>query len=198
MRGAIQPTNRSEGMVSKIHGLVTAKVKDRNSLGQVLLTYPWLTATNTDSGQSSSTGNNTGYWAPVATMMGGNSRGSWFMPEKDDDVLVAFDHGDFDHPYVVGFLWNGKSKPPSLDPDADADPQRRILRSVNGHMIEIYDPDVGSDGEKGYIRLRDAYGSEIVMQNSAITIHAVGSLRIDADDITIAGRWVDPGATSNI
>ena len=114
--------------MSEIHGLVTAKVKDRNSLGQVLVVYPWLT------------GNNTGYWAPVATMMGGNSRGSWFMPEKEDDVLVAFDHGDFDHPYVVGFLWNGKNKPPALDPAADADPQRRILRSVNGHMIEIYWP----------------------------------------------------------
>lgn len=164
--------------MSKIHGMVTAKVKDRNSQGQVLLTYPWLT------------GNNTGYWAPVATMMSGNSRGSWFMPEKGDDVLVAFDHGDFDHPYVVGFLWNGKDKPPSLDPGADADPQRRILRSVNGHMIEIYDPDVGADGEKGYIRLRDAYGSEVVLQNSAITITAKGSLIIDAQDVRINGRWV--------
>jgi len=172
--------------VSKIHGLVTAKVKDRNSLGQVLVVYPWLT------------GNNTGYWAPVATMMGGNSRGSWFMPEKEDDVLVAFDHGDFDHPYVVGFLWNGQNKPPALDPATDADPQRRILRSVNGHMIEIYDPDVGSDGDKGYIRFRDAYGSEIVMQNSEVRIHAVGSLTIEGANIRIAGRWVDPGATSNI
>jgi len=164
--------------VSKIHGLVTAKVKDRNSLGQVMLTYPWLT------------GKNDGYWAPVATMMGGNSRGSWFMPEKGDDVLVAFDHGDFDHPYVVGFLWNGQNKPPRLDPGEDADPQRRILRSVNGHMIEIYDPDVGVDGDKGYIRFRDAYGSEIVMQNSEVRITAAGSLTIEASNITINGRWV--------
>ena len=164
--------------MSKIHGLVTAKVKDRNSLGQVMLTYPWLT------------GKNDGYWAPVATMMGGNSRGSWFMPEKGDDVLVAFDHGDFDHPYVVGFLWNGQNKPPRLDPGEDADPQRRILRSVNGHMIEIYDPDVGVDGDKGYIRFRDAYGSEIVMQNSEVRITAAGSLTIEASNITINGRWV--------
>lgn len=164
--------------MSRINGLVTAKVKDRNSLGQVLVTYPWLT------------GKNDGYWAPVATMMGGNSRGSWFMPEKGDDVLVAFDHGDFDCPYVVGFLWNGQNKPPSLDPSADADPQRRILRSVNGHMIEIYDPDVGSDGDKGYIRFRDAYGSEIVMQNSEVRITAAGSLTIEASNITINGRWV--------
>jgi uncharacterized protein involved in type VI secretion and phage assembly len=172
--------------VSKIHGLVTAKVTDRNSLGQVRLKYPWLP------------GKNDGYWAPVATMMGGASRGSWFMPEKDDDVLVAFDHGDFDHPFVVGFLWNGQNKPPRLDPDADADPQRRILRSVNGHMIEIYDPDPNADGDQGYIRLRDAYGSEIVMQNSEIRIHAKGSLTLEGANITIGGRWLDQGATSNI
>ena len=172
--------------MSRINGLVTAKVKDRNSLGQVLLTYPWLT------------GKNDSYWAPVATMMGGNTRGSWFMPEKGDDVLVAFEHGDFDRPHVVGFMWNGQSKPPRLDPGADADPQRRMLLSVNGHMIEIYDPDVGSDGDKGYMRLRDAYGSEIVMQNAEVRIHAKGSLTLEGANIRIAGRWVDPGSTSNI
>jgi hypothetical protein len=57
-------------------------------------------------------------------------------------------------------------------------------------MIEIYDPDVGADGDKGYIRFRDAYGSEIVMQNSAITITVKGSLIIDSPDIRINGRWV--------
>jgi uncharacterized protein involved in type VI secretion and phage assembly len=164
--------------VSRINGLVTAKVKDRNSLGQVLLTFPWLT------------GKNDSYWAPVATMMGGNTRGSWFMPEKGDDVLVAFEHGDFDRPHVVGCQWNGQAKPPRLDPGGDADPQRRMLLSVNGHLIEIYDPDVGSDGDKGYMRLRDAYGSEIVMQNSEVRITAKGSLTIEASDIRINGRWV--------
>jgi uncharacterized protein involved in type VI secretion and phage assembly len=164
--------------MSKIYGIVTAKVQDRNSLGQVKVQYPWLP------------GDDTGYWAPIATMMAGTSRGSWFMPEIGDDVLVAFEQGDFDHPYVIGFLWNGQNKPPGLDPSVDADPQRRLIRSVNGHMIEIYDPDVGSDGEAGYIRLRDTYGNEIVMQNSAITITGKGSITIDAPDIRINGRWV--------
>jgi hypothetical protein len=57
---------------------------------------------------------------------------------------------------------------------------------------------VGADGGKGYMRLRDAYGSEIVMQDSEVRIHAKGSLTLEAANIFIAGRWVDPGATSNI
>ena len=56
--------------MSKIQGVVVAKVADRNALGQILVKYPWLT------------GDEQGYWAPVATTMGGGSRGSWFMPER--------------------------------------------------------------------------------------------------------------------
>jgi uncharacterized protein involved in type VI secretion and phage assembly len=153
-------------------------VKDRNSLGQVLVTYDRLP------------GNGEGYWAPIATTMSGGSRGSWFMPEIGDDVLVSFEHGDVNFPYIVGFLWNGKNKPPGLDPSADADPQRRMLMSVNGHMIEIYDPDVGSDGEAGYIRLRDTYGNEIVLGNSYISINGVGTISIDAPDVRINGRKI--------
>jgi uncharacterized protein involved in type VI secretion and phage assembly len=164
--------------MSKINGVVVAKVKDRNSLGQVLVTYDWLP------------GNGEGYWAPIATTMSGGSRGSWFMPEIGDDVLVSFEHGDVNFPYIVGFLWNGKNKPPGLDPSADADPQRRMLMSVNGHMIEIYDPDVGSDGEAGYIRLRDTYGNEIVLGNSYISINGVGTISIDAPDVRINGRKI--------
>jgi phage baseplate assembly protein gpV len=169
--------------MSKINGVVVAKVKDRNSLGQVLVKYDWLP------------GNAEGYWAPIATTMSGSSRGSWFMPEKEDEVLVCFEHGDVQHPYVVGFLWNGKQKPPSLDASFDADPQRRMLKSVNGHMIELYDPDVSSSGEAGYIRVRDRYGNEIVLGNGAITINGVGMISIDAPVVVINGRVVAPTAS---
>ena len=166
----------------KVCGVVVGKVRDRNSLGQVLVNYPWLG------------GNPEGYWAPVATTMSGGTRGSWFMPEVGDDVLVAFDHGDIEHPYVVGFLWNGQDKPPGLDPVSDADPQRRMVMSVNHHMIELYDPDVGGDGEAGYIRLRDHYGNEIVMGNSYISISGKGNVSINAPNVTINGRVVLPAA----
>lgn len=171
--------------MSRINGVVVAKVKDRNALGQVLVSYDWLP------------GDGQGFWAPIATAMSGGSRGSWFMPEIGDDVLVCFEHGDVQFPYVVGFLWNGKQKPPSLDPSSDADPQHRMLMSVNGHMIEMYDPDVDSSGEAGYLRLRDTYGNEIVLGNSYIALSGVGTITIDAPDIRINGRAV-LAASANI
>ena len=51
-------------------------------------------------------------WARLATMMAGDDRGTWFVPEVDDEVLVGFGGGDPDWPYVVGSLWNGKDATP--------------------------------------------------------------------------------------
>ena len=75
-------------------------VDDPNGEGRIRVDFPWMG------------GNNQSYWAPVATLMSGSGRGSWFMPEVGDEVLVAFDHEDVNHPYILGFLWNGKDKPP--------------------------------------------------------------------------------------
>ena len=50
--------------------------------------------------------------------MAGKERGYWFMPEVDDEAIVAFEHGDFDHPFVVGFLHNGVDTPPDSGIDA--------------------------------------------------------------------------------
>ena len=54
-------------------------------------------------------------WAPVAAPLAGKKRGAFFMPELGDEVLVAFEHGDFDHPFIIGFLWNGVDTPPETD-----------------------------------------------------------------------------------
>src|SRR5579872_1368435 len=122
--------------MSRIYGVVIALVTDVNDpdgQGKVRVNYPWL-------------GESDGYWARVATLMAGRNRGSWYMPEVDDEVLVAFEHGDVAHPYIVGFLWNGRDKPPS------SDPHLRLIRTVNGHEIAIYDPPVQS-GDQGYIQI---------------------------------------------
>ena len=70
--------------MSKIPGVVTGQVTsvdDPDKQGRVQVSFPFL------GGQNDST------WAPVATLMSGKSRGSWFMPEVGDEVLVAFNQG---------------------------------------------------------------------------------------------------------
>jgi uncharacterized protein involved in type VI secretion and phage assembly len=160
--------------VNKINGVVIGIVKDLDDpkkLGRIKITFPWLPETNKS------------FWARIATTMAGANRGTWFMPEKEDEVLVAFERGDPDHPYIIGFLWNGQDKPPRTDP------KKRLIRSVNGHEIEMYDPDI-SDGDQGYIRLKDAQGNLIELANGRITIRSISGIEIMAPSVVINGRPV--------
>jgi uncharacterized protein involved in type VI secretion and phage assembly len=157
--------------VSKIEGVViglVTQVDDPDKQGRVKLNFPWLDDKHeTD-------------WIRIATMMGGDNRGSFFMPEVGDEVLVAFEHGDTRFPIVIGFFWNGKDKPPSQHV------RDRKIMSKNGHMIRFLDatPDSGS---KGALIVEDAHGNRISLSNGKIKIQSVAVLEIDAPLITLQG-----------
>jgi len=53
--------------------------------------------------------------------MAGKDRGIFFLPEVDDEVLVAFENGDINQPYVIGSLWNGVDVPPETNSDGKND-----------------------------------------------------------------------------
>jgi phage baseplate assembly protein V len=133
-------------------GLVKS-VEDPSGLGRVQLTFPTM-------------GGVTSAWAPVATELAGNNRGAWFMPEVEDEVLVAFDQGNFDHPYVVGFLWNGNDKPP------ETEVKNRIIKTPGGHQLRFED----KDGAKKVILKTDG-GLVITMDDTQQSIEVKGGGR---------------------
>lgn len=145
-------------------GLVT-----RVQPGQVKVNFPWLA----DDHESD--------WIRIATTMSGNNRGSFFMPEPRDEVLVAFNQGDPRLPYIVGFLWNGQDQPPGQDV------RDRRITSRNGHEIRFLDA-TPSNGSVGALVIQDGHGNLIVMSNSKITIQAQGLLDINANVIRLNGR----------
>jgi uncharacterized protein involved in type VI secretion and phage assembly len=59
----------------------------------------------------------------------------WYVPQKGDEALVAFEFGDFRHPVVLGFLWNGVDKPPTSGIDENV----RRIQSVSGHQFDLDD-----------------------------------------------------------
>lgn len=103
--------NRCWGVVI---GIVTNN-RDPDGLHRVKLRFPWLGAEDESN------------WARVATPMAGPGRGFYALPEVDDEVLVAFDHGNVDHPYVVGSLWNGQDAPPEDNGNGSATVAMRKL-----------------------------------------------------------------------
>lgn len=163
--------------MSELYGVTPAVVignQDPEGRGRIQIQFPHIEGMTTA-------------FARVATMMAGATRGSWFMPEVGDEVLVAFAYGDVSHPYVVGFLWNQSSPPPS------GDPRERLLRSANRHEIELYDG-VVEQGDAGYVRISDAHGNSVELSNGQITISSPGEIHINAPNVMINARAVLPGA----
>ncbi len=112
--------------------------------GYVKVKYPWLQ----DDQES--------YWARVVAPDAGPDRGFQFMPEVNDEVLVAFEHGDMRRPYVIGRLWNGR------DATTDANSSlvkngkvvRRRIKTRTGHLLEFNE----EDGVAEDIHFRTAKG----------------------------------------
>ena len=91
--------------------------------------------------------------------MAGNDRGIYFLPEVDDEVLVAFEQGDMNFPYILGALWNGKDKPPITNEDGKNN--QRVIKSRSGHMIVLDDTD-----ENEQIIIQDKTGKNKIVINS--------------------------------
>lgn len=122
----LQGDDRQES--AKIQGVALGLVtnnQDPEALGRVKVKFPWR-----DGSQES-------YWARLAVLAAGKDRGTLWLPEVGDEVLVAFDKGDIEHPYVLGSLWNGKDVPPETN--ADGENNTKIIRSRCGHQIKFFE-----------------------------------------------------------
>lgn len=149
----------------QIEGVVTGIVKEIDAEGARLkLEFPWLEKSYRS------------HWAPLATPMSGNKRGMFMMPEKEDEVLVAFEHGCIDHPFVIGFLWNGVDK----SPEDGTGPNVRRLRTVSGHVVE-FDDRPG----KERILIKTKGEHEIELKDSptaSITVKTKGQQKLTLND----------------
>lgn len=195
------------GMQGVVVGIVTDN-EDPKDLGRVKLRFPWRDADDES------------YWARIAVPMAGDEYGSYFLPEVDDEVLVAFENGDIHKPYVVGSLWNGTQRPPHTN---DGENEDREIRSRSGHRLAFGDSDEGTitietsagheihiDDSDDTIVVRDDSGkNEICLDGSKdrISIEAADeidlsakTIRLDADkDVTVdAGTSVDVSSRNAI
>jgi phage baseplate assembly protein V len=160
-------------------GVAVALVTDNHDpegLGRVKIKYPWLD----DDDES--------YWARVVSPMAGNDRGMFMIPEVDDEVLIAFEQGSMDYPYVLGGLWNGKDKPP--ESNSDGKNNQRTIKARSGHIIRLDDTD-GSEK----VEIIDKTGNNRIVigaSDNTITIEADGDITIKAGGkLSLSGNGVE-------
>jgi uncharacterized protein involved in type VI secretion and phage assembly len=135
--------------------------------------------------------------------MGGNNRGSWFIPDVNDEVLVVFEGGDARRPYVVGGLWNGSDAPPD-SMDGAGNNYRKVVRSRNGVKITLDDQD-GQEkliletpgGQKitmkdgpGSVVIEDSNGNSVKLESSGVTITASAKVTVNASLVEVSAGMV--------
>lgn len=170
----------------KISGVLIAVVKstkDPEGLGRVQINFPWKGKENEM------------YWARLATLMTGNNRGTVFYPEVNDEVLVAFEDGDIDYPYIIGSLWNGQDKPP--EKNSEGKNNLKMIKTRCGHTIILDDTE---GGEK--IEIIDKTEKNKISINSStkkISIECEGDLELSATKgkIIIKAKEIEIKSTSS-
>ena len=163
---------------------LVSNIKDPDGQGRVKVKLPW----SPDGGGASYEA-----WARLATMMAGNNRGSWFIPDVNDEVLVMFMGGDPRQPCVMGAFWNGQDTPPQ-SMDSAGKNYIKTIRSRNGVQVTLDDTDgketmtlqtpagqtVTLTDSPASISLQDSNGNSIQMQASGISITAAAQVTINA------------------
>lgn len=161
LRGLLARADSNGRYDGVVVGVVTNN-RDPDGMHRVKVRFPWL---NQDDESN---------WARVATVMAGNGRGAYFLPEVDDEVLIAFEHGSVEHPFVIGAVWNGKDV--AHESNADGHNDNRSIKSRSGHVVRLCD----KAGQES-IEIIDKTGqNRIVIQacGNTITIEAQGDIAI--------------------
>ena len=193
----VNPNNGADDEIKGVAIGVVTNNEDPEKLGRVKVKYPWR-ETEDES-----------YWVRVATFMGGAKMGGYFLPEVNDEVLLAFENGDIDHPFVIGSLWSGKMNPPEENKGKN---DRRLIKSRSGHQVILDD----TNG-KERIEIKDKSGNNMLTIDTStntieitsgqdIKLQAKGKITLDCMQLELksktmakleAGGNLDLKATGN-
>ena len=198
---AIVDARVARGLGGRWYGVYPALVsdiKDPDGQGRVKVTLPWSPDTGAARYEA---------WARLATLMGGNNRGSWFVPDLNDEVLVTFEGGDPRRPYVIGGLWNGNDAPPD-SMDGSGNNYRKVLRSRNGVKITLDDTNgqekmiletpggqkVTLEDGPGAVLIEDSNGNSVKLETSGITVTASAKVTVNASLMEISASMLTVSA----
>ncbi|MFF3747722.1 VgrG-related protein [Streptomyces kronopolitis] len=179
------PGNAEDGL-RRMPGLMIAEVvdiKDPKDQGRIKLRFPSLSDDYVSD------------WARTV-QLGGSKGGGIVVPEVGDEVLVGFQQGSLDYPYVIGGLYNGVDKPSphevALYDDSKGTTNRRSFVSKKGHRLELLDSDQGplgvllATGDNKFRIDLDQHATRVAINSDGtVSIEAKQNLQVKGNGITV-------------
>ncbi len=143
-------------------------------------------------------------WARVAVPFAGPDSGALFIPDVDDEVVIAFLAGDSRFPIVIGSLWNGAQNPPEQFSGDKVD--RWTITGRAGTRIAIVETSASSakiefstpngvkgtltDESGGSIKFEDTGGNSITIDSQGIALQASAKVKVTAGQVEISAGMV--------
>ncbi|CAM4376617.1 phage baseplate assembly protein V [Zobellia roscoffensis] len=151
---------------------------DPDGLGRIKVQFPWQKAMGTSTP-----------WIKMVTPYAGNGKGFYFIPEKDEEVLVGFENGNSEKPYIISAGFNTKAKSEYYNSENDL----KAIKTRSGNEVIMNDKD-------GSVTISDADGNTVVMNgNGEITISANKKLNLNSEEINItASKTVNIEGSNNV
>ncbi|MCT7948230.1 VgrG-related protein [Ancylothrix sp. C2] len=158
LRATLSPETHLQPGQTFLAGVVTNN-KDPKGWGRVKVWFPTLTPKEGADAHESN-------WARIVTIGAGTGRGFDCLPEVNDEVLVAFEHGDIHRPYIIGSVWNGTDAPPEKVDDSVVDGKVRLrtFKTRTGHKLQFVEED--KDPTKKGIHLETVGKHKLQMNDS--------------------------------
>lgn len=165
--------------------------EDPNNLGRIRVQFDWQAQLD-DEMQTP--------WLRMAQPYAGGGKGFSFIPEIGEEVMIDFEGGNAERPYVKGTLYNGVGDPDGKWlPNNNSSNQIKAIRTRNGHTIEIHD-----EGNDGYIRIYDNEKENYILTFSTdeklIKLESTGNIELYAqnDIIMHAGHDINASADNDV
>lgn len=168
---SISPQTRLQPGQTFLVGIVTNN-QDPKGLSRVKVKFPTLTEEHES------------YWARVVSTGAGIGRGTDWLPEINDEVLVGFEHGDIHRPYIIGAVWNGKDAPPTPVRDSVVGGRVRLrtFKTRVGHQLQFVDEDKGASNTGVYIQTKAGHKISINDTKKFIELKTASGQVVNLDD----------------
>ncbi|WP_452219805.1 type VI secretion system Vgr family protein [Lacinutrix salivirga] len=118
-------------------------------------------------------------WIRIVSPHTGNDKGFHFIPEIGEEVLIGFEGGHAEKPYMLGSLYHSNQKPSSWKTNSN---DIKAIRTRSGHTIELND----AKGEES-ITITDINGNIVNIDTASnnITITALENMTLNSKNMQI-------------